>query len=48
VVTEEKNIGTPEKPKIPVVCRHFGIRCINVLKFIREQGWVFDTSAINL
>lgn len=40
VVTEEKH-GTLTKPKIPIVCEHFGIRCINLLQFIREQGWSF-------
>ena len=41
VVTEEKNIGTPARPRIPIVCRHFGIPCIKLLQFIREQGWKF-------
>ncbi len=41
VVTEEKNFGTPTRPKIPIVCRHFDIPCINLLQFIREQGWRF-------
>ena len=41
VVTEEKNIGTPARPKIPIVCKHFGIPCIKLLQFIREQGWKF-------
>ena len=40
VVTEE-NIGTLTRPKIPIVCRHFGIPCIKLLQFIREQGWKF-------
>lgn len=41
VITGEKNVGTPQKPRIPLVCNHFGIRCINMVKFIREQGWIF-------
>lgn len=41
VVTEEKNFGTPSRPRIPIVCKHFGIPCIKLLQFIREQGWKF-------
>jgi len=29
------------KPKIPLVCRHKGVRCINNLALIKEQGWIF-------
>lgn len=41
VVTGEKAVGTAERPRIPNVCGHFNVRCINMLDFIREQGWVF-------
>ena len=41
VVSEEKNPGTARRPRIPGVCRHFGINCINLVQFIREQGWRF-------
>lgn len=41
VVTEELG-GSPTKPKIPSVCTALGVRCINVLQFIREQGWSFS------
>lgn len=41
VVTEERG-GTEAKPKIPSVCATLGIRCIDVLAFIREQGWSFS------
>lgn len=41
VVTEERG-GTESKPKIPSVCAALGIRCIDVLAFIREQGWSFS------
>jgi hypothetical protein len=40
VVTEERG-GTEAKPKIPSVCRAFGVPCIDVLHFIRDQGWSF-------
>lgn len=41
VITEEKNPGTSEKPKIPSVCAHYGIECINVLELIRRKKWTF-------
>lgn len=40
VVTEERG-GTAAKPKIPSVCTAMGVRCTNLLGFIREQGWKF-------
>lgn len=40
VVTEE-GFGRSRQPKIPDVCRHYGIECINVVQFIRAQGWQF-------
>jgi hypothetical protein len=40
VVTEEQG-GTATKPKIPSVCSALGVRCIDVLAFLREQGWSF-------
>lgn len=40
VVTNE-GTGSERKPHIPDVCSYFGIRCINLLQFLREQGWVF-------
>ncbi len=40
VVTEEKG-GTDTKPKIPSVCAALRVPCINVLSFIRTQGWSF-------
>ena len=42
VVTGENDDGTPEKPKIPTVCRHFGVRAIKPLDFIRANRWVFS------
>jgi hypothetical protein len=40
VVTEEKG-GTDTKPKIPSVCKALGVPCVNVLSFLRDQGWSF-------
>lgn len=39
VVTEEKY--KPNAPKIPNVCEHFSIRCIDFAKFMEEQQWKF-------
>jgi hypothetical protein len=41
VVTGEKNIGTPDRPRIPTVCNHFGIGHRSLLQLIREKGWTF-------
>ena len=40
VVTAEQG-GALDRPKIPIVCREEGIRCINLLGLIQEQGWKF-------
>lgn len=40
VVTEERG-GTPDRPRIPLICDHFGVLCINTLEFIRETGLTF-------
>lgn len=42
VVTEEGSRGNRNRPKIPLVCEHFGIECMNVLDYIEEQGWTFS------
>lgn len=39
VVTEEQ--FKPNAAKIPNVCQHFGINCINLAKFMEEQNWTF-------
>lgn len=41
VVTGERASGTTEKPRIPNVCSHFGVKAINMLQLIRDEGWVF-------
>ena len=37
VVTEEELRGN--KITIPFVCRHFGIKCINIFDLFRREGW---------
>jgi hypothetical protein len=39
VVSQEKL--KPNASKIPNVCVHFQIRCIDLEEFMREQGWSF-------
>lgn len=41
VVTEETPSRNLTKPKIPDVCQAMGVRQLNLLGFIQEQGWVF-------
>ena len=41
VVTQERG-GTKAKPRIPAVCEHFKVECIDVLGFIRLCGWTFE------
>lgn len=39
VVTQEKK--TENAARIPNVCDHFGIRCINLEGFMKEEDWTF-------
>jgi Domain of unknown function (DUF4411) len=39
VVTEEQL--KPNAAKIPNVCRHFGIPCVDLEGFMRQRGWTF-------
>lgn len=39
VVTLESS--PPNAARIPNICNHFGVRCINLEKFMEEQGWEF-------
>jgi hypothetical protein len=41
VVTGEKNFGTEDRPKIPIVCKEFGIKSISIVQLIRSEGWRF-------
>lgn len=40
VVTEE-DLGTPDRPRIPIACQYFGVRWIDTLAWIREMGLTF-------
>jgi Zn-dependent peptidase ImmA (M78 family)/transcriptional regulator with XRE-family HTH domain len=40
VVTEERR--KPHSAKIPNVCDHFGIGCVNLEEFMRTIGWTFS------
>jgi hypothetical protein len=39
VVTEERE--KPNAAKIPNVCAHFHIPCLNLETFMKQQGWTF-------
>ena len=41
VVTGEKATNTPDRPKIPDVCRDLDIQCIGFTELIRQEGWRF-------
>lgn len=40
VVTQE-GPGSENRPTIPYVCTRLGVDSINIIEFIREQGWTF-------
>lgn len=40
VIASEK-IGSIDRPKIPDVCNHYGIKCLSLQEFFREQKWVY-------
>jgi hypothetical protein len=39
VISEERVRGNEHR--IPLVCRHYGIRCIGIYEMFREEGWRF-------
>ncbi len=39
VVTMERLRG--ERVRIPLVCQHYGIECIDVMQFLEREGWEF-------
>ncbi|MBS0236132.1 MAG: DUF4411 family protein [Proteobacteria bacterium] len=39
VVTQEKL--KPNSSKIPNICRHFGVKCIDLEALMEEEGWEF-------
>ncbi len=42
VVTEEVPSHSLARPKIPDVCRALGVRSVNLIGYVQEQGWVFS------
>jgi len=38
-VTEE-GLGSINRPRIPFVCEHYKIKCINILGLIKQEDWV--------
>ncbi len=41
VVTGERPSNNPDAPKIPDVCSHYDVHCINLMDMIEERGWRF-------
>jgi hypothetical protein len=41
VVTKETPTGNIAKPRIPDVCDAIGVKCLNLVRFVAEQGWSF-------
>lgn len=41
VVTGEKATHNSNKPKMPDVCDHFQVDCIDILEFFRRENWRF-------
>lgn len=41
LVTGEKPTGSPDRPKIPDVCRDMSIKCIGFVDMIRQENWRF-------
>ena len=40
VVVTEESPGNARRPRIPYVCNHYGVDCVNVLKLIQREDWV--------
>jgi len=41
VITGERPTGKVQRPKIPDVCQHFGVECINLVELFRREKWTF-------
>jgi len=41
VITQENKAGPGGKAKIPNVCDHYSVNCLNLIEFFREQSWSF-------
>lgn len=39
VVSEEE--AKPNSAKIPIVCNHYGVACVNLDKFMGQMGWSY-------
>jgi len=39
VITQE-GMGSPSRPRIPLVCKYYGIKCMDILGLVREENWV--------
>ncbi len=39
VVTYEEKTNSLQCPNIPDVCEELGVRCINLVELVRDQGW---------
>ena len=39
VITEE--LLKPTGSKIPNVCKHFGLPCVNLQQFMKKENWIF-------
>lgn len=42
VVVTDESPKHPSNPRIPDACDALGVRCLNLVGFIREQGWTFS------
>lgn len=42
VVTEESPGGSKKRPRIPLVCAHYKVECVNLLKLIQDEDWVIS------
>lgn len=39
-VVSEEGPGNEKRPKIPYVCRHYDVSCVNVLGLIQGEDWI--------
>lgn len=42
VVTQERLSRPGERPRIPNVCQHYGLRWVNLFDMFRREGWRFE------